>query len=591
MRHTLQRALALVFALVLLMTSFAGIAIAVPAEPKPIPVNGRMIGIGEDAIRWIRIGASKAPTKIKKISITKPKKALRVGEKPKLTVKITYSGKKPAMSRFVAEYTNPEILSVAYEKKAFYVEPLALGNTTLTIKDALGTKEGSALLTVSAYAPQSVTLDQTTLTLQKGQSYQLEGSVLPESANQKLTWKSSKTSVAKVSKIGLVKAIKKGKATITATSDNGKKTTCVVTIVTTPAPTPTPPPPTGSRRVKKIAAGDYASFALMDDGALYAWGSNDYGQLGDGTTSNKQVPTRIGGGFTDIAVTSWYALALKGEDLYTWGRNYDGELAIDTAEPSKNMPVKVGSGYTAIAAGEEHLLALKGTDLYAWGNNGQGLLGDGTDDAKRVPTKIGSGFTAIAAGRNHSLALKGTDLYAWGNNYRGQLGGGTEDGMSVPTKIGSGFTAIVAGTESSLALKGTDLYAWGGNTFGQLGDGRYGYDVSAPKRIGSGYTAIAVGEFHSLALKGTDLYAWGSNGEGQLGDGTKGDGSKVGYNGADMLTPMLIGSGYTSISGGGYHTLALKGEILHAWGLNSRGQLGLGDTASRLVPTRITYFD
>ena len=269
MRRIWNRSLALAFTLALLMNCFAGLASTVAEKQQPpIPVNGRMLGIGEDAIQWIQIGHSKAPTKIKKISITKPKKALRIGEKPKLTVKISYSGKKPSMSRFEAEYSDPNILEVTYEKKSFYVEPLALGETVLTIRDSLGTKEGSAVLKVSAYAPESVALDRIMLLLQKGETQKLIGTVVPASANQKLTWKSSKTSVAKVSKTGLVKAMKKGTATITATSDNGKKMTCVVTVengavvtptpvptatpvptpapTATPAPTPTPtPPPSG----------------------------------------------------------------------------------------------------------------------------------------------------------------------------------------------------------------------------------------------------------------------------------------------------------------------------------------------------------
>ena len=69
------------------------------------------------------------------------------------------------MSRFVAEYFAPEILTVTYEKKACYVQPLALGEITPTIKDTLSTIEGSALLSVSAYALMSVALDQTTLLL------------------------------------------------------------------------------------------------------------------------------------------------------------------------------------------------------------------------------------------------------------------------------------------------------------------------------------------------------------------------------------------------------------------------------------------
>ena len=547
-----QRALALLCAMLLLISGFAG-AIGMAETQKehpPIPLSGRMLGIGADAVQWIQTGFPKAPTKIKKITITKPKKALRIGEKPKLSVKISYSGKKPAMSRFVAEYSAPDILAVTYEKKAFYVQPLALGNTTLTIKDSLGTKEGSALLTVSAFAPQSVVLDQTTLTLQKGKSQQLVGSVLPASANQKLTWKSSKTSVAKVSKTGVVKAVKKGKATITATSDNGKKITCVVTVQNDPVPTPTPtqnpgetpaptqtpgttpaptstPPPTG-KGIKKIGMGGSPQ-VLMEDGTLF------YLETQGGVQKNP------GTGYTDIATGVNDAIALKGDQLFDvgWGRQ---EL--------------IGTGFTAISTGYNYSLALKGTDLYAWGENEHGKLGDGTKIDRPTPVKVGEGFTHVAAGDDISLAIKGGELYQWG-----------KDGPSIPTKVnaGVGFTGIATGGYSNAALKGTDLYEWEGN------------EGASMRKTNSGIASVSVGGSHILALKGDGLYVKG------YGDFDLGLGSSV--DSADDWT--LIGTGYTHASAGWGRSFAVKNGEVYVWGDGYNGALGLPTPAVVYVPTKI----
>ena len=329
--------------------------------------------------------------------------------------------------------------------------------------------------------------------------------------------------------------------------------------------------------IVQIAAGFGHSLALFSDGSLYAWGSNDDGQLGDGTNIDRDKPVKIGSDFTSIAAESRHSLALKGADLYAWGSNHAWELG-DGTNIDRNKPVKIGSGFTSIAAGSFYSLALKGTDLYTWGSNYGGQLGDGTNLARNKPVKIGSGFTSIAAGGGHSLALKGTDLYAWGSNYDGQLGDGTNIYRKKPVKIGSGFTSIAAGSFYSFALKGTDLYTWGYNYHGQLGDGT-NIVREEPVKIGSGFTSIAAGGGHSLALKGTDLYAWGNNYDGQLGDGTNLDRNK----------PVKIGSGFTAIAVGGWHSIALKGGVLYAWGSNNDGELGDGTNTNRTTPVAVQF--
>jgi len=187
----------------------------------------------------------------------------------------------------------------------------------------------------------------------------------------------------------------------------------------------------------------------------------------------------------------------------------------------------------------------------------------------------------IAAGGEHSLALfSDGSLYAWGYNKYGQLGDGTYVYQNAPVQIGTGFTAIAAGKFHSLALKGDTLYAWGYNDRGQLGDGSTpGRDVNknTPVQIGTGFTAISAGGSHSLALKGNNLFAWGANDAGQLDDGTN----------TDRNVPVSIGEGYTAIAAGGWHSLALKGYTLYAWGDNGWGQLGDGTNINKNTPVLI----
>jgi len=285
---------------------------------------------------------------------------------------------------------------------------------------------------------------------------------------------------------------------------------------------PKRPPTLIGSGFSKVSAGSSHVLALKGN-KLYAWGSNQYGQLGNGTRdvnmymADTTTPVFIGSDFIDISGGGTFSLALKrGGDLYAWGWNEYGTVG-DGTTVDRLVPTLIGTGFTAISAGVFHSLALKGDALYAWGRNGFGQLGDGNNTTQKEPKLIGTGFTAIAAGSDHSLALRGDALYAWGCNDCGELGDETTSNRWTPTLIGTGYTAISAGRHHSLALKGDVLYAWGHNYFGQLGDDTY-RNSYVPTRIGSGYSMIEAGEFYSLALKGNKLYAWGNNEHGQLGD-------------------------------------------------------------------------
>ena len=335
----------------------------------------------------------------------------------------------------------------------------------------------------------------------------------------------------------------------------------------------------------RVAAGDSHSLAVKSDGSLWAWGANFFGQLGDGTTTARLVPTPVGSGYTAIAAGEYHTVALKSDgSLWAWGYNSDGQLG-DGTTTQRPIPIQIGTAYAAIAGGAIHTVALKndGT-LWAWGYNYYGQLGDSTTTQRLVPTQIGTGYMAVAAGPSHTVALKSDgSLWAWGDNSRGELGDGTTTQRLVPTRIGTGFTAIAAGSYYTLALKGDgSLWAWGYNSYGQLGDGTTTQRL-VPTQIGTGYVAIAAGMYHTVALKNdSSLWAWGYNGYGQLGDGTT----------TQRLAPKQIGTGYTATATGTYHTVALKSDgSLWTWGNNADGELGDGTTIASYVPKRNTTLD
>jgi alpha-tubulin suppressor-like RCC1 family protein len=334
-----------------------------------------------------------------------------------------------------------------------------------------------------------------------------------------------------------------------------------------------------------IAAGNFHSAGVGDDGSLRLWGNNGFGQLGDGTTTRRYAPVLLGDGIRSVSTggsSTWashtVAIDVDGA-LHAWGSNESGQLG-DGTTTARLDPTFVGSDFLAASAGGRHTVAVKSDgSLHAWGSNGYGQLGDGTTTARLDPTFVGSDFASVAAGENHTLAL-GTDgsLWAWGYNSYGQVGDGTTTHRHAPTPIAAGerFVSVAAGGGHSAAVT-TDgeLYAWGRNLYGQLGDGTT-TQRTAPVLVGAGFAAVAAGDYHTLALKadGT-LWAWGTNVYGQLGDGT-----------IDQRTaPVLVGAGFTAVDAGSLHTLALRGDgSLWAWGAGIHGQLGDGLDTTRPQP-------
>jgi alpha-tubulin suppressor-like RCC1 family protein len=344
-----------------------------------------------------------------------------------------------------------------------------------------------------------------------------------------------------------------------------------------------------------VAAGNGHTVALKSDGSLWAWGRNINGQVGDGTTSSRYAPVQIGSGYASIAAGTKFTLAVRTDgSLWSWGIDSYGQLGLG-AITARTKPVVIGTGYSAVASGGEegafglsqtHVLAVKadGT-LWAWGNNAAGQLGDGTSTSRATPVQIGAGYKAVTAGRKFSLAIK-TDgsLWAWGDNLEGQLGDGTIGlGRTRPAQVGIGYGAVAAGGgdfgrfAAGIKLDGT-LWVWGDNAWGQLGDGTTD-SRPAPVQVGNDYLAVATGSRHAVALKTNgSLWAWGYNTRGQLGDGTS----------AQRLRPVQIGSGYMAVAARGDQTFALRTDgTLMAWGDNQYGQLGDGTTESRSSPVQV----
>jgi hypothetical protein len=310
----------------------------------------------------------------------------------------------------------------------------------------------------------------------------------------------------------------------------------------------------------KVAAGWEHTMAIKANGTLWACGYNLYGQLGDGTNTDKNILVQVGSdtGWAIVAAGDHHTLAIKEDGtLWAWGENTYGQLGVGN-KSNYNVPVQVTSAqWTAVAAGKDQTVAIKkdGT-LWTWGRNNYGQLGNGTLSDQKVPVQVGSDtdWAAVAAGRAFSVGIKadGT-LWEWGDESHGQLL--RPPIYNIPTQSGedTDWKTLDADGYNTGALKedGT-LWAWNWMFF------------TAPLGYETDWVAVAVGNDQIYALKN---------------DGSLFAGAQVGSD-----------TNWIAIAAGGNHAAALKKNgTLWTWGRNIYGQLGDGTWVDKYAPVQIGF--
>ena len=356
--------------------------------------------------------------------------------------------------------------------------------------------------------------------------------------------------------------------------------------------------------MKIVAPGGSHTAAIGNDGSLWAWGSNMFGQIGDNTTGNQRLGfSRIGtnNDWVSVSAGSEHTTGIRADgSLWAWGNNADGRTGLNTDSGNTAAPARVGTAadWVSVSAGNSHTLAIK-TDgtLWAWGNNANGMTGIGTDTGTaNGPVQVGTNndWVCISAGVEHSMGIREDNqsnrtLWAWGNGANGKLGTGNADNQNTPTQSGNAdnWATVSAGNIHSMGIR-TDgtLYAVGSTAGGLFGGGWSSGAASNWMQVGSltTWSSVCAGLTYTMASR-TDgtLWATGSTNNGQLGGGWG-----VGQQTNSFLQVGASLAPWESVSTGSRHTLAIRADgTLWAWGANSEGQLGDGMTFDRLSPFQI----
>lgn len=370
-----------------------------------------------------------------------------------------------------------------------------------------------------------------------------------------------------------------------------------------------------------LGSGANSQCGIRSGGTSYCWGRNLNGQLGEGTSTQRNTPSGVlgaGRSFTSIAQGYKHGCGITADgQIYCWGANASGQLGTTTnsgtTTPTRTpqaVPLPSGvASFSAVAGGQFHTCAIANTGrVYCWGQNTTGQLGTTTNSgtatpmptpqAVALPSGVAS-FSEVSAGGLHTCAVANTGkVYCWGSNLKSQLGA-TANGTANPTPLAvplpsgvTGFSSVAAGAVQTCALANTgQVYCWGLNHDGQLGTTtNNGTNTATPALqavpLPSGVTSfsvVAAGQTHTCALANTgQVYCWGVNTSGQLG---------VIANGMPNPTPQAVPvpygvASFSTIGLGALHSCALAdtGEV-YCWGNNSDGQLGNGPLNGNTNPT------
>jgi alpha-tubulin suppressor-like RCC1 family protein len=345
-----------------------------------------------------------------------------------------------------------------------------------------------------------------------------------------------------------------------------------------------------------ISVGWLTTCGLTASGTAYCWGGNQYGQVGDGTTTDRYVPTPVGGGLTFVELKTG-GIHTCGRTssgaVYCWGANDYGEIGDGTSN-AQVLPTLVTGGvsFAQISVAYTGTCGLTSAGAaYCWGRNDLGQLGDGTTTSRSVPTPVATNlvFADLTTQEWYTCARTSSgDGYCWGRNDLGMLGDGTFTNRLTPTPVTGGlqFVELVTGGYTACGRTADGLsYCWGNNDHGEVGDGTT-TDRGSPVVVQTNVTfaQLAGGAQYTCALTTTGAaYCWGRNEFAQLGDGTNGITTDEYF-----PTPVAGGLTFVELKAQGYDGCGrTSARTVYCWGLNRYGEDGNGTTVMNDSPVPV----
>ena len=359
------------------------------------------------------------------------------------------------------------------------------------------------------------------------------------------------------------------------------------------------PTATGITTAVDVAVGRDHSCALLASGAVQCWGSNASGQLGVGSgTASSPVPMTVPGlsGVVSLTAGTAFNCARKSDGtVRCWGTNQFGQLGDDTTTSPRFAPVAVANLTDAVkvVAGATHTCALRAGGVMAcWGSNSQGQLGTGNFTTRDVPTAVVdvTEFTEMAAGLRFTCGSRaGGDMFCWGDNDVAQLDlGVTSDNSTRPVQNADPSVVVDVGAGESHACfinTGGALLCWGANDRGQLGIGSTSPFEARRQLVARSTLEVAAGRRHTCLLGSNEVVrCWGDNALGQLGN--------TGSDPSFQPTAVLGLGGSVSarrLAAGTDHSCAVRAEGAGAcWGRSESGAIGNGAGTDALVPSTVS---
>lgn len=315
---------------------------------------------------------------------------------------------------------------------------------------------------------------------------------------------------------------------------------------------------------------------ITQEGDLYMWGDNEYGQVGCGNTTYQEKPVFIMSDVESVELSGTHSAAItKNGDLYVWGSNKSGGVG-NNSDMNQMSPTLLMCNVKSVELEEQLSCALcNNGDLYRWG----------TSSNIKLPVKIAKNIEKFSiSDRVGGAVTTDGDLYMWGRNLYGQVGNGTTENVEMPVKIMSKVDSVCIGDSVSAAVTTDgDLYMWGYSGFGQLGVGNQKHnrslEIYEPTYVMSNVESVYLKADHSAAITTDgDLYMWGCN-------YTK----QVGLSSDDRYwEPQIVCKSVESVELGERHTAVLRGNgDLYMWGANNTNQILANNLQSINAPTWI----